>query len=88
MGKLVEILDQGFRIAARFYSNCPQTSRKYYHPSSLSNNHDHHYHCGATTSGGGVKEAEAAWSVDIKSLYRCVDFSFPYVSSFFGGTQG
>ncbi|KHN12363.1 hypothetical protein D0Y65_020184 [Glycine soja] len=66
MGKLVEILDQGVRIAARFHSNCPQTGRKYYHPPSLSDNHGHHYHAGATTSsGGGVKEAVAARSIDI-----------------------
>ncbi|KAG5040905.1 hypothetical protein JHK85_013381 [Glycine max] len=64
MGKLVEILDQGVRIAARFHSNCPQTGRKYYHPPSLSDNHGHHYHGGANTSSGLVKEAVAARSLD------------------------
>ncbi|KAJ1400277.1 hypothetical protein SESBI_29661 [Sesbania bispinosa] len=36
MGKWVDIIDQGVRIAARFHSNCPQTGRKYYHPPSPS----------------------------------------------------
>lgn len=34
MGKYVEVLDLGVRIAARFHSNCPLTGRKYYHPPS------------------------------------------------------
>lgn len=34
MGKFVELLDAGVRIAARFHANCPQTGRKYYHPPS------------------------------------------------------
>ncbi|BAT74430.1 hypothetical protein VIGAN_01209900 [Vigna angularis var. angularis] len=55
MGKLVEIIDQGVRIAARFHSNCPQTGRKYYHPPSLSDNHAHHSHGGANDAAG-VKE--------------------------------
>uniref|UniRef100_A0A0D3GN46 Uncharacterized protein n=1 Tax=Oryza barthii TaxID=65489 RepID=A0A0D3GN46_9ORYZ len=32
MGKYVELLDMGVRIAARFHSHCPQTARMYYHP--------------------------------------------------------
>ncbi|WVZ62193.1 hypothetical protein U9M48_011966 [Paspalum notatum var. saurae] len=32
MGKYVELLDMGVRIAARFHSHCPQTARLYYHP--------------------------------------------------------
>ncbi|TKY59930.1 hypothetical protein E2542_SST17025 [Spatholobus suberectus] len=63
MGRLVEILDQGVRIAARFHSNCPQTGRKYYHPPSFTDNNGHHSHGGAT--GGGVKESAAARTVDI-----------------------
>lgn len=38
MGKFVELLDTGVRIAARFHSHCPQTGRKYYHPPPT---HDH-----------------------------------------------
>nr|KYP38307.1 hypothetical protein KK1_040470 [Cajanus cajan] len=53
MGKLVEILDQGVRIAARFHSNCPQTGRKYYHPPSVAD-------ANARRSAAGVKEAAAA----------------------------
>ena len=34
MGKYVEMLDAGVRIAARFHSHCPQTARMYYHPPS------------------------------------------------------
>lgn len=65
MGKLVEIIDQGVRIAARFHSNCPQTGRKYYHPPSFADNNGHHSHGGDTGSCGGVKEAGATWSVDV-----------------------
>nr|GMD69857.1 hypothetical protein Ccrd_008301 [Ipomoea batatas] len=32
MGKYVALLDAGVRMAARFNSHCPQTSRMYYHP--------------------------------------------------------
>jgi NH3-dependent NAD+ synthetase len=34
MGKYVEILDLGVRLAARFHSHCPHTARLYYHPPS------------------------------------------------------
>lgn len=63
MGKLmiVEMLDQGARIVARFHSNCPQTGRKYYHPPPVSNNDGHHPHGGAT-----VKDSAAVGgSIDI-----------------------
>ncbi|MCL7050543.1 hypothetical protein MKW94_012467 [Papaver nudicaule] len=32
MGKYIEMLDMGVRIAARFHSHCPHTARMYYHP--------------------------------------------------------
>ncbi|KAI3847226.1 hypothetical protein MKX03_000971 [Papaver bracteatum] len=32
MGKYIEILDLGARIAARFHAHCPHTARIYYHP--------------------------------------------------------
>ncbi|KAI3971655.1 hypothetical protein MKX01_040700 [Papaver californicum] len=32
MGKYIEILDSGVRIAARFHSHCPHTAKMYYHP--------------------------------------------------------
>jgi len=34
MAKYTEMVDAGIRIAARFNSHCPQTSRMYYHPTS------------------------------------------------------
>jgi len=37
MAKYMEMVDAGIRIAARFNSHCPQTSRMYYHPTSNSN---------------------------------------------------
>lgn len=51
MGKYVEILDVGVRLAARFHSHCPQTARMYYHPPS--DDHHHHHHLDHHESGGG-----------------------------------
>ncbi|CAD6220835.1 unnamed protein product [Miscanthus lutarioriparius] len=48
MGKYVELLDMGVRIAARFHSHCPQTARLYYHPPA------------AAASGDGRKGDSAA----------------------------
>uniref|UniRef100_A0A1J3JM40 Uncharacterized protein n=1 Tax=Noccaea caerulescens TaxID=107243 RepID=A0A1J3JM40_NOCCA len=50
MGKYIEMLDAGVRIAARFHSHCPQTARLYYHPPSDS----HHHHGVKDLIGGGV----------------------------------
>ncbi|OMO71386.1 hypothetical protein COLO4_28276 [Corchorus olitorius] len=44
MGKYMELLDAGVRIAARFHSHCPQTARLYYHPPSHHEDHHHYYH--------------------------------------------
>lgn len=52
MGKYVELLDMGVRIAARFHSHCPQTARLYYHPPA-----------GAAAGDGGRKGAESAAAV-------------------------
>ncbi|KAL6647578.1 hypothetical protein ACP70R_015015 [Stipagrostis hirtigluma subsp. patula] len=49
MGKYVELLDMGVRIAARFHSHCPQTARMYYHPPA-----------GAPASAAGDRKGEAA----------------------------
>lgn len=68
MGKYVELLDAGIRIAARFNSHCPQTSRMYYHPPTPNkldeqqysdDDHDlrrHNYggSTGGATGGGGT----------------------------------
>ncbi|KAK9283869.1 hypothetical protein L1049_012124 [Liquidambar formosana] len=75
MGKYVEILDAGVRIAARFHSHCPHTARMYYHPPANSddNNHNHHHPHGGATGGveaNGVSTrvgscgAKAVWGVD------------------------
>ncbi|KAK8459058.1 hypothetical protein SEVIR_2G064901v4 [Setaria viridis] len=49
MGKYVELLDMGVRIAARFHSHCPQTARLYYHPPA-----------GAPTAAGDGRKGESA----------------------------
>ncbi|KAK7400044.1 hypothetical protein VNO78_11243 [Psophocarpus tetragonolobus] len=64
MGKLVEILDHGVRIAARVHSNCPQTGRKYYHPPPLSNNHSHPPSTAAATAAG-VKDPIDPRTIDL-----------------------
>ncbi|XP_030474254.1 uncharacterized protein LOC115691683 [Syzygium oleosum] len=64
MGKYVEMLDAGVRIAARFHSHCPQTARLYYHP-PVNADDPHHHHDGGDPphhhlSGvGGAKGAPA-----------------------------
>ncbi|KAL3755293.1 hypothetical protein ACJRO7_002357 [Eucalyptus globulus] len=52
MGKYVELLDLGVRVAARFHSHCPQTARLYYHPPSNHDDHHHHHHRDFHLSGG------------------------------------
>ncbi|KAI6696781.1 hypothetical protein NL676_016900 [Syzygium grande] len=57
MGKYVELLDLGVRLAARFHSHCPQTARLYYHPPSNHDDphhhhHHHHHHRDFHSSGG------------------------------------
>ncbi|KAF8043970.1 hypothetical protein BT93_A2066 [Corymbia citriodora subsp. variegata] len=54
MGKYVELLDLGARLAARFHSHCPQTARLYYHPPSNhdDDHHHHHHHHDLRSSGG------------------------------------
>ncbi|KAG5627507.1 hypothetical protein H5410_012725 [Solanum commersonii] len=64
MGKYVELLDAGIRIAARFNSHCPQTSRMYYHPptpNKLDDEHQysddrdlHHHNYGVSRGGSSM----------------------------------
>ncbi|KAG8391217.1 hypothetical protein BUALT_Bualt01G0164800 [Buddleja alternifolia] len=50
MGKYMELLDVGARIACRFHSHCPQTARMYYHPPPPAHEEDsHHQHDGGAT---------------------------------------
>jgi hypothetical protein len=53
MGKIVEMLDAGVRIVARFHSHCPQTGRMYYHPPGGSDENNHH---DLNQSPGGASE--------------------------------
>ncbi|KAI3883084.1 hypothetical protein MKX03_020162, partial [Papaver bracteatum] len=46
MGKYVEMLDLGVRIAARFHSHCPHTARMYYHPPNHANLRHQNQHVG------------------------------------------
>jgi hypothetical protein len=58
MGKIVELLDAGVRIAARFHSHCPQTGRMYYHPPAASDDNHHHLpHGGDAASDGRSQES-------------------------------
>ncbi|EER98088.1 hypothetical protein BDA96_02G058000 [Sorghum bicolor] len=56
MGKYVELLDMGVRIAARFHSHCPQTARLYYHPPAGGTGS----HAAAASGGDGRKGDAAA----------------------------
>ncbi|KAI3954877.1 hypothetical protein MKW92_025249 [Papaver armeniacum] len=72
MGKYIEMLDFGVRIAARFHSHCPHTARMYYHPPNHANLQLHQQEevlnesssgingiCGLKASGvGGVDTTE------------------------------
>ncbi|KAL3719652.1 hypothetical protein ACJRO7_004605 [Eucalyptus globulus] len=53
MGKYVELLDLGVRMAARFHSHCSQTARLYYHPPFNHDDDDHHHHHHSLSGGIG-----------------------------------
>ena len=53
MGKYVELLDMGVRIAARFHSHCPQTARMYYHPPPSSSSSPPSSAAAGSADGGG-----------------------------------
>ncbi|KAJ9129735.1 hypothetical protein P3X46_035265 [Hevea brasiliensis] len=67
MGKYVELLDAGVRIAGRFYSHCPHTARMYYHPPSNSDDNHHHHHHHDGHDGGSVSHAPVQDSTRISS---------------------
>ncbi|KAH7853762.1 hypothetical protein Vadar_006306 [Vaccinium darrowii] len=58
MGKYLEILDLGVRIAARFHSHCPHTARLYYHPPSNTDDHHDPHHTHGGDSGAHVQIQE------------------------------
>ncbi|KAI3847259.1 hypothetical protein MKX03_023934 [Papaver bracteatum] len=53
MGKYVEMLDLGVRIAARFHSHCPHTARMYYHPPNHVDQKETMAAAGIGSSGSG-----------------------------------
>ncbi|PIN08619.1 hypothetical protein CDL12_18807 [Handroanthus impetiginosus] len=61
MGKYMDLLEMGLRIARRFHSNCPQTARKYYHPPTGQDDSHHHHQQpdgGATKTGDWIEREE------------------------------
>ncbi|KAJ9158818.1 hypothetical protein P3X46_024364 [Hevea brasiliensis] len=76
MGRYMEMLDVGVRIAARFHSHCPQTARLYYHPPANSDDHhnhrrhDHHHHGTVISSDNraGFCSPKAAMRMDPKEF--------------------
>ncbi|KAJ8747042.1 hypothetical protein K2173_011280 [Erythroxylum novogranatense] len=82
MGKYMEILDAGVRIATRFHSHCPQTARLYYHPPASDDHHNRHQEHGFVGGGGnliltsegvGFYGAKAAAGLDPKEfILSCV----------------
>lgn len=98
MGKYIELLDAGVRIACRFHSHCPQTARMYYHPPSGHEDSGHHhqqYEGGATRDAAAVmnhfgsKDAarsDSTYSIIytiVWNLDSCNLFSF-FILFFFG----
>lgn len=67
MGKYVELLDMGVRIAARFHSHCPQTARLYYHPPCSSSS------AGGVPSGRDGGQGAAAAMMMKKQQQASVD---------------
>lgn len=62
MGKYMELLDVGVRMACRFHSHCPQTARLYYHPPAghddATSGHQHQQNDGGSC-GGNTWDAAA-----------------------------
>ncbi|XVE75615.1 hypothetical protein DITRI_Ditri12bG0107300 [Diplodiscus trichospermus] len=56
MGKYMELLDAGVRIAARFHSHCPQTGRFYYHPPCNPEGHQYDPRLGSGSSASHVQD--------------------------------
>ncbi|KAG9459618.1 hypothetical protein H6P81_004126 [Aristolochia fimbriata] len=80
MGKYVEMLDAGVRIAARFHSHCPQTGRMYYKPpppnDAAKNNNKTHGGAGAgkdeTASASRLgSNPNALFGVDTVEIILC-----------------
>ena len=70
MAKYTEMVDAGIRIAARFNSHCPQTSRLYYHPNSFKNEAE------AEVEVASFGEVEAATSGTLHLSASCANSMF------------
>ncbi|KAL7582657.1 hypothetical protein Lser_V15G42561 [Lactuca serriola] len=69
MGKYVEILDLGVRMAARFHSHCPQTARLYYHPPSNSVDSSCRSHApSALEESGKIRRFQASMSFNTREI--------------------
>ncbi|KAK3446687.1 hypothetical protein EUGRSUZ_A02353 [Eucalyptus grandis] len=68
MGKYVELLDLGVRMAARFHSHCPQTARLYYHPPSNHDDLHHHDHHHSSCGAGDGPRADHRLRIDFTEL--------------------
>ncbi|KAM7524510.1 hypothetical protein LguiA_014412 [Lonicera macranthoides] len=86
MGKYVEILDLGVRLAARFHSHCPHTARLYYHPpSNSSDDHRldfHHSHNGVSEIHAPLQGSTQVADFDVKATimsFERNDFAFNYL---------
>jgi hypothetical protein len=68
MGKYVELLDMGVRIAARFHSHCPQTARLYYHPPAG----DRGGKAEAAATAGKMRQTQRGFGASEVILYTAV----------------
>ncbi|KAI3913086.1 hypothetical protein MKX01_035661 [Papaver californicum] len=75
MGKYVEMLDLGVRIAARFHSHCPHTARMYYHPPNHADLQQHHHQKEASimSGGGGATTSNSNSGCGVKAFGGGVD---------------
>ncbi|XP_022154266.1 uncharacterized protein LOC111021559 [Momordica charantia] len=77
MAKLVELLDVGVRMAARFHAHCPQTARLYYHPPSDHDDQHHYLHqILHAYDGGGHSTAHQVSGCGIETAARARARSF------------
>ncbi|MCE3049446.1 hypothetical protein HAX54_044829 [Datura stramonium] len=70
MGKYIELLDAGIRIAARFNSHCPQTSRMYYHPPTPTKLDEQQY---SHTRGGAGSSAMMESTKERREMSKYVE---------------
>ncbi|GFP84293.1 hypothetical protein PHJA_000573000 [Phtheirospermum japonicum] len=74
MGKYMELLDAGVRIACRFHSHCPQTARMYYHPPAGHDDGGAHHHHPQQYGGGATREAAERFGSKAAAQFDTTDF--------------